>query len=404
MPRVIGIDPGTISLDICGLEDGVVFLDRSFSTSDALAEPHRLVELIEAAAPLDLVAGPSGYGLPLIRVQDLTEADLRYAYLPDLSRRSAESAKADLSRRSTESAKADLPRRSAESAKADLPRRSAESAVGILGLRALMRTLARSSVPVMLTPGVVHLPTVPAHRKVNRVDMGTADKVCAVALAVHDQMGRYRCDPRDVSFMLVELGGAFSAVIAVDGGRIVDGLGGTSGPLGLRAAGALDGEVAFLAGGVTKRHLFAGGVATIADTPDAPVEALASSTTPRARLAWDAYLESIVKAVVSLTVSAPAAREVILSGRVARIPHVRDELARRIGGPLPDAAIHTLDGFGGAAKQGAQGGAIIADGIVGGRFAAIVETLGIRDASGTILDHLYVISSSDARARLQLDP
>src|SRR5215510_2518575 len=172
MPRVIGIDPGTISLDICGLEDGVVFLDRSFSTSDALAEPHRLVELIEAAAPLDLVAGPSGYGLPLIRVQDLTEADLRYAYLPDLSRRSAESAKADLSRR------------------------SAESAGGILGLRALMRTLARSSVPVMLTPGVVHLPTVPAHRKVNRVDMGTADKVCAVALAVHEEASRQGCSER----------------------------------------------------------------------------------------------------------------------------------------------------------------------------------------------------------------
>src|SRR5262245_52834799 len=368
MPRVIGIDPGTISLDVCGLEDGVVFLDRSFSTSDALADPHRLVDLIEAAAPLDLVAGPSGYGLPLIQAQDLTEADLRYAYLPDLSRRSA------------------------------------EGAGGILGLRRLMRALARSSAPVALTPGVVHLPTVPAHRKVNRVDMGTADKVCAVALAVHDQMRRHACDPRDVSFMLVELGGAFSAVIAVDGGRIVDGLGGTSGPLGLRAAGALDGEVAFLAGDVTKRHLFAGGVATIADAPDAPVEALASPTTPRARLAWDAYLESVVKGVVSLTVSAPAVREVILSGRVARMPHVRGELARRIGRPLPDAAIHTLDGFGVTAKQGAQGAAIIADGIVGGRFAAIVEALGIRDASGTILDHVYVISSSDARARLQLDP
>jgi len=380
MPRVIGVDPGTISLDVCGLEDGVVFLDRSFSTSDALADPHRLVDLIEAAAPLDLVAGPSGYGLPLIRAQDLTEADLRFAYLPDLSRRSA------------------------ESAKADLPRGGADGAGGILGLRGLIRALGRSSVPVVLTPGVVHLPTVPAHRKVNRVDMGTADKVCAVALAVHDQMRRHACDPRDVSFMLVELGGAFSAVIAVDGGRIVDGLGGTSGPLGLRAAGALDGEVAFLAGDVTKRHLFAGGVATIADAPDAPVEALASPTTPRARLAWHAYLESVVKAVVSLTVSAPTAREVILSGRVARLPHVRDELARRIGGPLPDATIHTLEGLGGTAKQGAQGAAIIADGIVGGRCAAIVEALGIRDASGTILDHLYVISPSDARARLQLDP
>ena len=47
----------------------------------------------------------------------------------------------------------------------------------------------------------------------------------------------------DVSFILLELGGAFSAAVAVDGGRIVDGLGGSSGPLGMRAAGALDAEV-----------------------------------------------------------------------------------------------------------------------------------------------------------------
>ena len=61
-------------------------------------------------------------------------------------------------------------------------------------------------------------------------------------------------------FILLELGGAFTAAIAVEGGRIVDGIGGSSGPLGLRAAGALDGEVAFLAG-CPKRMIFDGGAA-----------------------------------------------------------------------------------------------------------------------------------------------
>jgi len=81
MPRVIGIDPGTVSLDLCGLDDGRLFLDRSWPTAEALADPARFVAELEAAGPLDLVAGPSGYGLPLTRVQDATEEDLRLAFL-----------------------------------------------------------------------------------------------------------------------------------------------------------------------------------------------------------------------------------------------------------------------------------------------------------------------------------
>src|ERR1700674_3441897 len=197
MPRVIGIDPGTVSIDLCGLDDGRVFLDRSLPTIEALANPSTLVDLLDdahRAAPLDLVAGPSGYGLPLIRARDLTEQDIRLAQL------------------------------TAEG----------ETSGGIGGLGSLMRTLARSSLPIVFTPGVVHFASVPAHRKVNRVDMGTADKVCAVALAVHEQAERRACPEREGSLILLELGGAFTAAIAVDRGSIVDGVGVTSGPIGLR--------------------------------------------------------------------------------------------------------------------------------------------------------------------------
>jgi predicted butyrate kinase (DUF1464 family) len=374
MPRVIGIDPGTVTVDVCGLEDGRVFLDRSLPTSEALSEPSLLIGLLEdaqRAAPLDLVVGPSGYGLPLTAARDLTETDLRLAYL------------------------------AAEG----------ESG-GIGGLRTLMRTLASaaSSVPVVLTPGVVHLASVPAHRKVNRVDMGTADKVCATALAVHEQARRRACREQDVSLILVELGGAFTAVIAVEGGRIVDGVGGTSGPLGVRAAGALDGEVAFLAGFVPKHLLFGGGVATIAGTPDAPAEALAVPRTPRGRLAWEAYLETAVKAVAAIAVSVPRGCEVVLSGRLARLAGMRDEFARRLtdlwapgtAGLVTsvDQSVHVLSGFAAVARQAAQGAALLADGLAGGRCAPLVAALGIREAHGTVLDHLYVISPAAARVRL----
>jgi predicted butyrate kinase (DUF1464 family) len=359
MPRVIGIDPGTLSLDVCGLDNGRVFLDQSLPTVETLASPLVLVELLQAAMPLDLVVGPSGYGLPLTPARELTEADLRLAYL------------------------------------------AAEGEPGgIGGLRSLVRLLARSSSPVVLTPGVVHLVSVPAHRKVNRVDMGTADKVCAAVLAIHDQAARRGCSVREVSFIMLELGGAFTAALGVQGGRIVDGIGGTSGPLGIRAAGALDGEIAFLAGMMSKHLLFSGGAATVAGTPEAPAETLATSNTLRARMAWEAYIESAAKAVAALTVSVPAAGEIILSGRLAHIPRVRDELTTRLARVIPNPSLHVLRGFAAVAKQGAQGAALLADGLTGGRAAALVETLGIREAAGTVLDHLYVISPAAARTRL----
>jgi predicted butyrate kinase (DUF1464 family) len=359
MPRVIGIDPGTLSIDVCGLDDGRVFLDRTLPTADTLARPEILTALLDDAAPLDLVVGPSGYGLPLIRARDLTDTDLRLAYLG-----------------------------------------APEESGGILGLRSLMRLLARSPHPIVLCPGVVHLNSVPPHRKVNRIDMGTADKVCAAALALHEQTARHGRPEREASFILLELGGAFTAALAVDHGRIVDGIGGSSGPLGLRGAGALDGEVAYLAGAVSKRLLFTGGAATVAGAPDAAVDALTAPSTERGRLAWEAYLEGAVKAVASLAVSAPSARDIVLSGRVALARGVGDELAHRLANAVVNSRVHTLTGFAAVSKQAAQGAALIADGLAGGKHAILVDTLGLRDASGTVLDHLYVIDATTARARL----
>ena len=50
MPRVIGIDPGTVSVDLLGLNDGGVFLDLSIPTAEALASPSRIPDLLEQYA------------------------------------------------------------------------------------------------------------------------------------------------------------------------------------------------------------------------------------------------------------------------------------------------------------------------------------------------------------------
>jgi predicted butyrate kinase (DUF1464 family) len=343
MSRVVGIDPGTVSIDLCGLVDGELYLDRSWPTAEALADPEGFVQALTADGRPDLVVAPSGYGLPLRAADEATDDELRLAFLGP-----------------------------------------AGESGGIGGLRRFTRRLAAAGVPLTYIPGVIHLDTVPEHRKVNRVDLGTADKLCAAALALREHCDRRSRGFGQAAFILLELGGAFTAALAVQRGRVVDGIGGTSGPIGWRAAGALDGEVAYLAGEVTKAMLFAGGVETAGLAREIGVAA---------------YVEGAAKAVRALLVSAPAADEVILSGRVAGDRSIRERLAKLLGDTLP---LRPLAGFARVAKQGAQGAALVADGLAGGGQRALVAHLRIREAAGTVLDHLYVVPPATARRRLGL--
>jgi predicted butyrate kinase (DUF1464 family) len=352
VPRVAGIDPGTLSVDVCGLEDGEPFLQASVPSPDVAAGPGTLLDLLERAAPLELIAGPSGYGLPLVPIAALKDRDLELLCLGEPGQGS-----------------------------------------GLGGLRTLVRALGDAGLPVVFTPGVIHLPTVPAHRKANRVDMGTADKVCAAAFAIHDQARRLRISCRETSFVLAELGGAFTAVVTVDGGRIVSGQGGSSGPMGYRAAGALDAEAAFLLRSVSKATVFSGGAAFVAGEPDAPPEALAGRSDDSGRRAREALVEAVLKAVAAELAIVPGAREILLSGRLSRIPAFRDPLLEalaRLG------SVRCLEP--GAVKEAARGAALVADGLAGGPGAELVDALQLRGAAGTSLDHLYLEGSDAARA------
>ena len=347
MPRVIGIDPGTVSIDVCGLDGDTLFLDQSIPTAEALADPSAFIASLEQLGPVDLIAGPSGYGLPLVRAADATDEDLRLALLA-----------------------------------------APGETGGIGGLHHLANGLRRSRLPVVYTPGVIHLDTVPSHRKVNRVDMGTADKVAAAALGIADQSERWMCPARETSFLLLELGGAFSAALAVQDGCIVDGLGGTSGPTGWGSSGALDAEVAYLAGAITKEMLFQGGVTSIvAQDPS------------RRTLALEAFLEGALKAAHSLLVSVPKPREILLAGRALAGSGMEERLVVELARIAP---VRRLLGFARVAKPAAQGAAIVADGLSGGRRRDVVDALRLRAARGTVLDHLVVVSPLAARRRLGL--
>jgi predicted butyrate kinase (DUF1464 family) len=346
--RVAGVDPGTVSFDLCVLDDGEIVFERSFRTVDVGADPAPLVQALAQQGPFDLVLGPAGYGLPLVPVAEVGERELALMLL----------------------------------LREDEP----HGRVGVGGMRSIVRALIAAGLPLVFGPGAIHLPTIPAYRKYNRIDMGTADKVASTALCIADQARRLGVEFAATSFVMLELGGAFSAALAVNGGRIVDGLGGSSGPIGARACGALDAEVAYLLGAaLSKRTVFSGGALDpLSEGVEAPRD------DPRFSEGWLALEEGAVKAALALTAAVPAPREILVVGRMAA--GLIDALDARLADVAP---VRLTVGF----KAAAHGAAILADGLAGGTYSALVDRLGVRQASGSALDHLRVHGADQIRLR-----
>ena len=107
-------------------------------------------------------------------------------------------------------------------------------------------------------------------------------------------------------------------------------------------------------------------------------------------------MESLVKGVAAEAAVVPAPREILLSGRLSRVPALRRELLTRLSMFAP---VRQVDGFAREAKEAAQGAALIAEGLVGGVYSGLVDAMRLREAGGTVLDHLYVGDSDEVRRR-----
>ncbi|HEY7330393.1 MAG TPA: DUF1464 family protein [Gemmataceae bacterium] len=334
MLRVAGTDPGTGSLDLLILEDGAVGEQCRFTPEQMQADPALLVRWLDERGPFHLIAGPSGYGLPLVRASDCTPRDLALMTLVRPDERGADDARRK----------------------------------GVPGFSSLLRELLASNLPVVFLPGVIHLPTVPTHRKINRIDLGTADKLCVAALALAQRSRKLDLEYEDYHGCILELGSAFTACMVLSGGQVVDGLGGTSGPPGWRGSGAWDGELAYLLSPLQKRDLFMGGVASVSDAASGR------------RL----YRESLVKAVSSLR-SLTRFEELVLSGRLLETePDLMEKVAADLSLIVRVVLLEALPGA--WVKHAAQGAALVADGLAGGTYASLVEHLQLKAASGTALD------------------
>lgn len=349
MVRVVGIDPGTKSFDFCGLDEGKLFLEHSISSQEIADNPQTVIEILKKAGDLDLIIGPSGYGLPVKQIKEISDKEHFELILV----------------------------------------RPGDLKIGVLvGLRKLVKMMADEGLNVYFIPGVIHLETVPKHRKVNKIDLGTADKLCCAALGVKDQSDYFGIDYNETSFIMVEIGFGYNAIMGIQNGKVIDGIGGTLAGPGFLTQGKMDGELAYLLGSFTKDVLFQGGVTSIAGNPSiSPEEFVEHRNEKMFNIAWESLMEGIEKDVASMKVVVKEPREILISGRLSRIPEIYSDISSRLE---KYGKVRKVRGFSNKVKEAAQGSALIADGLAGGNYKSLVEALEIRNSNGTVLDNIYL--------------
>jgi len=363
--KAVGIDSGTKSMDVFGFDDetGEIIVDTAVDRNRVTENPAIIVNLLREIqrehGKIDAIVGPSGYGTPLKPAREVTDEEIALA---------------------TFITEADVRRR-----------------LKIVGLRELMLLLREAKdLNVYFTPGVIHLPTVPGWRKANRIDLGTADKVFTVALAMVREAERKGIPYSQTNLIAVEVGFAYTSAMAVKNGQIVDGMAGTAGFPGYLGMGFMDGELAYaLANALDdfgKLVLFQGGAAYVAG-----VNPFAVSPEEFVKLAredemvregYNAMVEAIVKDVFTLLPSTKP-EAIYLSGRFSRIPgffnDVRNALERVFESYGFSIEVIKLESRA-RAKEAAEGSAIMANGIAGGKYKDLVEALRLKESSGSIFD------------------
>ncbi len=303
-----GVDAGTKSYR-------VVCIDKSYSetieipTAKVRKNPKVLVKTLEELNA-DVYAGLSGYGLPVKHFSELNDFDV---FLMTLTLEREQS----------------------------------------VGLRKAISMISSSDLNFYTIPAVIHMQTVPEHRKLFKIDMGTYDKLCTAIAVSHS----IKCE----RMVVAEVGYGYTSFIALKDGKVVDGIGGSSFLPGFGSSGCIDAEVAYLLGDFPKSFTGIG-------LKDLLEEELATN----------ALAENVLKGIKAIEVSVGKADKVVLSGRMA------DKVAAKV------ASRAEVEVYGRGKFASALGAAMVAMAIAKpeskvGRF---VRDFGIFSAKGTVLDYL----------------
>lgn len=359
--RIAGIDPGTHSFDVVVLENGRVVKEESFETKLVAENPRVLINTLRELNPNYIVA-PSGYGIPLDNGGNI---------------RNPRKLAIEVLLLSTEKA----IRKGVEAGE-----------IGIWVYDALAKTVVELVEGfrnrVIFIPGVIHLPTVPIYRKINRVDMGTADKLASTFLAVYEYSSRYGIPYNSIDFILLEAGFGYYGVIGVKSGRIVDGIGGTIASSGTLTSGLMDLEIVAGAETWERWDVFHGGILDYTGLYNFEdfIARASSGEEPFATL-LDHFIDGIVKDVMRVYSSTPNSSSIVVTGRLGKIRQFVDILVEKLRG----FTIESLSGLPGAkiSKEAAQGYTAIGAGVVGDReFQELLVYMKINESCGTSVDYI----------------
>ncbi len=315
------------------------FLEDSIDTESLMNNPKVIFDIMEKFKPYDMVVAPSGFGHPIKKIQeidnnDIFEMTLRY-----------------------------------------------EKSSPTMGLGIILNDFKKTSYNAVIIPSIKHLPTIKESKLINKVDLGTADKLCVAVVGIRDIMENHSIPETDVNTIIIELGSAFNSIIAIRKGKIVDGIGGSN-IIGFESGGAIDGEIGYLLKKITKKKIYHSGI-----------EAIKNMTNDE-ELANEILIDSIIKGVYSLLVNFGTRdnpqdyqiQNILLSGRMTNNSIIMEKLTAKLKWIAP---IRKMMTYSNKVKRAAQGAAFIAEGLLGGPLEPIIDNLQIKKAHRHILDHIY---------------
>jgi len=322
---------------------------------------NKLLNLVENFNA-DCIVVPSGYGLPLKNISELTNNDLFKISLKN------------------------------------------ENEAESVGIRKFLSEAKKRKFNAYVVPSVKLLPTVENFKKVNIIDLGTSDKLCSAIYALSlSSLPLSLSSPSPLSekfktenFILAEIGFGFNAFLKILNGKIQDGIGGTVASSGFSSHGKLDSEINW------KTSKFSGGVLSIIQkskrknkqeiSPELFFKA--HKKTGNRELAYFYFIDGIIKDISSLMT--PEISKIYLCGKISVFveAQIKEELERKFERKFTFKNIEYQKRKQGFEKikgsSASRGGAILANGIAGGKFKDLIEWMQIKEAKGDIFDYVFV--------------